>query len=227
MSEIKKLYEDNHLLVVDKPVNMPVQEDASGDPDLLNELKEYIRVTYNKPGKVYLGLVHRLDRPTGGVMVFAKTSKAASRLSDTIRKNEMGRHYYAVLRGTHLEEVGTFKDYLYKDKKQNQVFIVPENTPGSKEAILHYQVIEKLDDLSLVRVRLETGRSHQIRVQFSSRGLPLWGDQKYGSQVNKKGQQLALYACALSFPHVTKKDLRTYESNPPRTEPWKQFKYFK
>lgn len=226
MFDINILYEDNHLLVVDKPVNMPVQEDSSGDPDLLNELKEYIRVTYEKPGNVYLGLVHRLDRPTGGVMVFAKTSKAASRLSDTIRRGKMDRNYYAVLRGTYLEKSGSFRDVLYKDKKQNQVFVVDENTPKAKEAILHYEVLEELDDLTLVKVKLETGRSHQIRVQFSSRGLPLWGDQKYGQQVNQPNQQLALYACSLSFPHVTKKDIRTFDSTPPLEEPWNKFKYF-
>lgn len=221
------IYEDNHLLVVVKPVNMPVQEDRSGDPDLLNELKEYIRVTYNKPGNVYLGLVHRLDRPTGGVMVFAKTSKAASRLSDTIRRQKMKRHYYAVLNGTHLQGSGTFIDYLYKDKELNQVFVVDEGTPKAKKAILHYEVLEQVDNKTLVKIELETGRSHQIRVQFSSRGLPLWGDQKYGQQFSKVGQQLALFACSLSFPHVTKKDKRTYEALPPSVEPWSTFKTFK
>lgn len=226
MTNIKRIFEDNHLLVVDKPVNMPVQEDQSGDPDLLNELKEYIRVEYSKPGNVYLGLVHRLDRPTGGVMVFAKTSKAASRLSDTIRRHKMTREYYAVLRGTHLPKSGTLKDYLYKDKQQNQVFVVEEGTNNAKEAILHYEVVEQLDDLTLVRIQLETGRSHQIRVQFASRGLPLWGDQKYGQQLNKVGQQLALYACELSFPHVTQKDIRTFSSLPPNEKPWSLFIYF-
>lgn len=221
------IFEDNHLLVVNKPVNMPVQEDSSGDPDLLNELKEYIRITYDKPGNVYLGLVHRLDRPTGGVMVFAKTSKAASRLSDTIRRQKMERHYYAVLHGIHLQGSGTFIDYLYKDKKQNQVFVVNEGTPKAKKAILHYEVLEQVDNKTLVKVELETGRSHQIRVQFSSRGLPLWGDQKYGQQFSKVGQQLALFACSLSFPHVTKQDIRTYEALPPLAQPWTQFQTVK
>lgn len=227
--DIDLIYEDNHLLVVDKPVNMPCQEDASGDPDLLNEVKEYIRVKYDKPGRVYLGLVHRLDRPTGGLMVFAKTSKAASRLSETIRKGNMERTYLAVLQGNHLPQRGRFEDYLYKDQANNQVFVVEEGTPKAKYASLTYQVLEVKKDLSLIQVQLQTGRSHQIRVQFASRGCPLWGDQKYGSHFSQPGQDLALYASSLTFPHVTKRDKRTFTSQPQQAsqrEPWAYFDYF-
>src|SRR5574344_371724 len=184
---INVIYEDNHLLVVEKPVNIPVQADDSKDIDFLTMLKEYIKNKYNKPGNVYLGLVHRLDRPVGGVMVFAKTSKDDSRLSEEIRLNKMKKTYYAVIEGIP-EKKGTFIDKLLKDEKTNMVTV---NEKG-KESILDYELVETKDNLSLVKINLQTGRSHQIRVQFSSRHLPLYGDQRYN--VNSKNkEQIALF----------------------------------
>lgn len=218
--KINILYEDNHLLVVEKPVNIPVQADDSKDQDMLTILKEDLKVRYNKPGNVYLGLVHRLDRPVGGVMVFAKTSKAASRLSDVIRKNELERKYVAVVRGVPKQQKAQLTHYLYKDTKKNQVFAVAQQDKRGKKAILDYEMIDTNGALSVLSVRLHTGRSHQIRVQLSTSGFPLYGDQKYGQHINKPGQQIALWAHTLSFPHPTTKEIITVQSFPPKEYPW-------
>lgn len=217
--KIQILYEDNHLLVVEKPVNLPVQEDNSGDKDLLTALKEDIKIRYEKPGNVYLGLVHRLDRPVGGVMVFAKTSKAASRLSDAIRRQQFERTYLAVVRGVPQEEA-RLVHYLYKDQRNNIVKVVSSNHKQGKKSILEYKVLGMVENLSLLSVRLLTGRSHQIRVQLSSIGHPLYGDQKYGQNVNRPGQQIALWANTLEFAHPTKKEMVRFESRPPKEYPW-------
>ena len=220
---INVLYEDNHLLIVEKPVNIAVQEDASKDMDLLNMLKSYIKEKYNKPGDVYLGLVHRLDRPVGGVMVFARTSKAASRLSNELRKQQIYRKYKAIIRGTLSNKQGELVDYLYKDRKKNLVSVVSSKNKGGKKAILEYKVLSKKDNLSMLEVELKTGRSHQIRVQLANQGTPLYGDQKYGEHVNKHGQQIALWASSLSVKHPTKDEMITVESEPPKEYPWAEF----
>lgn len=218
--QIPILFEDNHLLVVQKPVNIPVQEDSTGDVDLLSMLKEDIKIRYQKPGNVYLGLVHRLDRPVGGVMLFAKTSKAASRLSDVIRRGALERRYLAVVRGTPFEDQGVLEHYLIKDSRKNKVYTVPKQTKSAKKAVLEYTTLGKSDKLSLLSVQLHTGRSHQIRVQLAAIGCPLYGDQKYGQEVNKPGQQIALWAHSLQFEHPTKKELIRVESQPPSEYPW-------
>lgn len=220
---INVLYEDNHLLIVEKPVNIAVQEDASKDMDLLNMLKSYIKEKYNKPGDVYLGLVHRLDRPVGGVMVFARTSKAASRLSNELRKQQIYRKYKAIIRGTLPNKQGELVDYLYKDRKNNLVSVVSSKNKDGKKAILEYKVLSKKDNLSMLEVELKTGRSHQIRVQLANQGTPLYGDQKYGEHVNKHGQQIALWASSLSVKHPTKDEMITVESEPPKEYPWAEF----
>ncbi len=213
------LYEDNHLLVVEKPVNVPVQEDHSGDKDLLTILKRDLKIRYQKPGNVYLGLVHRLDRPVGGVMVFAKTSKAASRLSDAIRRQQFERTYLAVVRGVPQEEA-RLEHYLYKDQRNNIVKVVSSHHKQGKKSILEYRMLGRAENLSLLSVRLLTGRSHQIRVQLSSIGHPLYGDQKYGQNVNRPGQQIALWANTLEFAHPTKTEMVRFESRPPKEYPW-------
>lgn len=218
------LYEDNHLLCVVKPINMPVQEDSSGDPDLLNHLKAYIKEEYNKPGNVYLGLVHRLDRPVGGAIVFAKTSKAASRLAKELQKKAMKRKYLAVVHGQ--TEAGPQKltHYLYKDRKTNTSRPVSANHPQAKKAILTYQRLASNEKYSLLEVELETGRSHQIRVQLAAIGHPLYGDQKYGVAVNQVGQQLALWANKLEFKHPTRDLMIKVQAEIPQHQPWTNFK---
>ncbi|MRI80948.1 RNA pseudouridine synthase [Aerococcaceae bacterium DSM 109653] len=214
------LYEDNHLLLVEKPVNIPVQSDKSGDQDLLSHLKNDIKIRFQKPGNVYLGLVHRLDRPVGGAMVFAKTSKAASRLSDQVRRNSMERQYYAVVHGRPAKKAGQLVDYLWKNTQKNIVSIVPKSHKEGKKALLNYQVLETQGALSLLAVQLETGRPHQIRVQLAGMGTPIWGDQKYGARYSKVGQQIALWARSLSLEHPVKKDAVRVDSQPPQSFPW-------
>lgn len=215
---INILYEDNHLLVVEKPINIPVQADDSKDIDLLSMLKEYVKIKYNKTGNVYLGLVHRLDRPVGGVMVFAKTSKAASRLSDQVRNNKFNKIYYAVVQGIPKEK-DHLENYLLKDLKTN----ITKVDKDGKLAILDYRLINTVENLNLVEIKLETGRSHQIRVQFSSRNLPLYGDQKYNKSA-KVGQQLALFAKKLSFEHPITHEFISFELPLPDRHPFKYFK---
>lgn len=210
---IKVIYEDNHLLVVEKPINMPTQEDESKDLDLLTELKKYIKEKYNKPGNVYLGLVHRLDRPVGGVMVFAKTSKAASRLSEQVRNHSLKKKYYAVVMGK--ADGGILKDKLLKDTKTNNTIV----SELGKEAILEYKLVDYKNNMSLVDIDLKTGRSHQIRVQFSSRNHPLYGDQRYNFNA-KTGEQIALYAYYLSFIHPVTKEALEFKLEKPKTYPW-------
>lgn len=221
--DIPILYEDNHLLVVEKPVNIPVQEDRSKDDDLLSLMKEDLKVRYHKPGNVYLGLVHRLDRPVGGAMVFAKTSKAASRLSDSIRRHTFERQYRAVVRGKLSNKQGELTHYLYKDKRKNQVFVVDADHKQGKKAVLDYEVLSVRDNLSMLSIVLQTGRPHQIRVQLSTSGSPLYGDQKYGEKVNHPGEQIALWAHTLRFPHPTKTDPIEITAPLPSSYPWSLF----
>lgn len=215
---INIIYEDNHLLVVEKPINIPVQEDSSKDLDFLTLLKNFIKKRDNKPGNVYLGLIHRLDRPVGGIMVFAKTSKCASRLSEQVRNRTFKKTYFAVVEGK-VEEKGTLIDKLLKDTKNN---IVKVDKKG-KEAILDYELVENKDNLSLVKINLKTGRSHQIRVQFSSRGHALYGDQKYNSKA-KIGEQIALFSNSITFNHPVTKQSLTFELPLPNRKPWNNFK---
>ena len=214
---INIIYEDNHLLVVEKPINVPVQADKSGDEDLLTMLKKYLKEKYNKPGDAYLGLVHRLDRPVGGVMVFAKTSKAASRLSKQVQKHEFKKIYMAVIEGK-VSESGTFKDKLKKDEKTN----ITRVSEDGKEAELSYSLIGFINNLSLVRISLKTGRSHQIRVQFASRKIPLYGDQKYNPNAVK--DQIALFASRLEFRHPVTKEVMSFELPLPERYPFTLFK---
>jgi len=216
------IYEDNHLLVVEKPVNVLSQEDETNDKDMLTILKEYIKEKYNKPGNVYLGLVHRLDRPVGGVMIFAKTSKAASRLSEQVRNKTFKKTYFAVIHGN-MNKKDTLKDYLYKDSKTNIVNVVKKGYPNSKDAELDYEILDAEDNLSLVKINLKTGRSHQIRVQFASRGHTLYGDQKYGKSMNKVGQQIALWSNSIEIVHPISKEKQIFKSIPPDKYPWNLF----
>lgn len=219
LQEIRVIFEDNHLLVVEKPINVPVCEDSSNDEDMLTMLKKYLKEKYKKPGNVYLGLVHRLDRPVGGVMVFAKTSKAASRLSNQVREHSLEKVYVAVVRGK-VNDSGEFVDYLWKDEKRNKSFVTDKEK--GKLARLRYKCLGYKDGFSLVEIYLETGRSHQIRVQFSSRGFPLVGDVKY-STYREVGFNIALFAKKLSFYHPITKERISFSLELPKRYPFDLF----
>lgn len=199
MTKLNILYEDNHIIVVFKPAGILSQADKTGDDDMLTLIKKYIKEKYNKPGNVYLGLVHRLDRPVSGIMVFAKTSKAASRLSEEIRNNKMHKKYRAIIHGYLDKKEGTLINRI--EKLDNKKVLI--DTPSGKEAILNYKVIKEKDNLSLVDIDLVTGRYHQIRIQFASINHPLLGDYLYNKMDNNN---LALVSYSLSFIHPTTKE---------------------
>lgn len=227
---IKIIYEDNHLLVVVKPKGIPSQADKTGDRDMLTILKEYIKEKYNKPGEVYLGLVHRLDRMTSGIMVFARTSKAASRLSKSIREGDFKKRYVAVLNGK-LDSNGILENYLVKNEKANMSRICDKNTKNAKFASLEYITRGNFErngkKYTYVDIKLNTGRHHQIRVQFSNIGYPLYGDVKYGKEINKKGQDLALFAYSLTFFHPTKDEVMQFNVLPDKEGIWSELDKWK
>lgn len=215
------LHEDRHVIVVVKPANVPSQADESGDADMLTVVKQHLMKEYDKES-VYCGLVHRLDRPTGGVMVFAKTSKAASRLAEQMRGGDFEKKYFAVLAGCPKEKKATLVNYLKKNPVNNMVYICPPTTDGAKMASLDYEVLEEEGGCSLVRVRLHTGRTHQIRVQMAGLGTPVYGDMRYGGENAKKGG-LALWAYSLCFTHPVTKERMRFMAEPPQISPWKHF----
>jgi 23S rRNA pseudouridine1911/1915/1917 synthase len=213
---LQVLYEDNHIIAAVKPHNMPSMPDASGDPDMLSTVKAYVKEKYNKPGEAYIGLVHRLDRPTGGVMVFARTSKAAARLCKQFAEKTTRKEYLAVVRGSLPEKTGTLVSRLIKDEEEN---MVREAEDGEgKEARLDYTVLKERDGMSLLKVLLHTGRGHQIRVQLASIGHPVAGDMKYGKD-EKKGL-LGLWAHTLEIEHPVRKERMAFTAPPPEGGVW-------
>ena len=221
MQSLKVIYEDNHIIVVEKPVNVPSQQDKTGDEDMLTIIKQYIKEKYNKPGNVYLGLIHRLDRPVGGVMVFAKTSKAAARLSEQVRNKEFQKRYLAIVDGKLEKAKDVLENYLLKNERTNTSKVVEEGTKNSKYAKLEYEVIKYNEEtnLSVVNIRLHTGRHHQIRLQFANIGHSLYGDQKYGTR--GRGKQICLWAYELSFKHPITKQEMTFNIKPEAKGSWK------
>ncbi|MDD5251331.1 MAG: RNA pseudouridine synthase [Patescibacteria group bacterium] len=195
------LYEDNHSIAVVKPAGMPVQGDLTGDPSLLDEVKKYLKEKYNKPGEAYVGLVHRLDRPVGGIVVFAKTSKGAARLSEQFRERETKKIYWAVVEGEPKEKSGEVIQWIEKNKKTNVARGYAYEKPGAQYAKLTYRVLATENGRSLVEIEPETGRSHQIRLAMSTLGCPILGDVKYGSR-ERLDRTIALFARSLTFSKV-------------------------
>ena len=220
MQKLKVIYEDNHIIVVEKTPNIPSQADKTGDVDMLSIVKQYIKEKYNKPGNVYLGLVHRLDRPVGGVMVFAKTSKAAGRLSEQVRDKVFKKKYLTVVDGKIENKVGTLEDYLYKDERNNISRVVNKDKKNAKFAKLDYEVLayNVVKDLTLLKINLHTGRHHQIRVQLANFGHSIFGDQKYGTR--GKGKQIALWAYELTIKHPISKEEMTFRDLPESNGTW-------
>lgn len=217
------IYEDNHLLAAYKPAGIPAQEDRSGQVDMLTILKEFLRTTHNKPGEAWLGLVHRLDQPTEGLMVFAKTSKAASRLSECFRSREVKKIYHAVTRGYPYPPSGEWHDQISDQKENGRYYLTEEGKPAS----LSYRCVAVRRDMELVLLRIElfTGRSHQIRVQTSARGTPLAGDRRYGimDDFDRSLPSLALCATELEFPHPVRDEIVRLKVHLPHTQPWDLF----
>ena len=214
---IKVLYEDNHLIAVLKPINVPTQKDSSNDIDMVSLVKDYLKKKYNKPGNVYLGLLHRLDRPVSGVLLFAKTSKAAERMTKEIKNHNVRKTYYAVVEGK-VDKKGTFIDKLLKDEKTNFVRV----SDKGKEAKLEYELICYKNNYSLVKINLITGRSHQIRVQFSLIDAPLYADQRYNKNA-AKNKQIALFASSISFKHPITNEELTFTLEKPDRYPFNIF----
>lgn len=220
MQNLKILFEDNHIIVVEKTPNIPSQADKTGDIDMLTLVKQYIKEKYNKPGNVYLGLVHRLDRPVGGIMIFAKTSKAASRLSDEVREKVFKKKYLAVVDGKIEKTKGSLENYLYKDERNNMSKVVNKDKKNAKLAKLDYEVLfyDEVKNLSLLKINLHTGRHHQIRVQLSNFGHSIFGDQKYGTRGT--GKQIALWAYELTIMHPITKEEKTFIDLPEKVGTW-------
>ena len=217
--ELKILYEDNHLIAVYKPAGILVQEDKTGDPSLLDQVKYYLKNKYHKPGNVYLGLIHRLDRPVSGIILFAKTSKGASRLSEQFRNHEVEKIYHALVVGKPKKDKDTLVHFIDKDEKINKVSTSHSDEKGGLRAELFYETIKTNGKYSLLKIKLGTGRSHQIRAQLSAIGCPIVGDVKYGGE--DTGKQLLLMATSLKFKKATEDE--EVELNMDVPEAWYNF----
>lgn len=225
-NNINIVYEDNHIIVVVKPQNILSQSDITGDEDMLSIVKAYVKEKYNKPGNVYIGLVHRLDRPTGGLMVFARTSKSASRLSEQLANRKFKKEYLAVVEGKVKQKHARLENYIKKDIRTNMVTLCTRSDSDAKLAILNYTLLSATEELSLLKVNIETGRPHQIRVQLANMKNPLFGDYKYGAKTREgqKTDALALWAYKLEFEHPVTKAKMKFSSLPTQDlTPWNLF----
>lgn len=217
------LYEDNHLIVVNKPFGMPSQGDASGDLNVFDWVKEYIKDTYNKPGNVYAALLHRLDRPTGGVLALAKTSKAAARVSKEFQARKVHKTYYAITERVPESPSGTLEHYMRRLNGKNIMRAYDKQVHSSKHARLHYRVLKEKGGRALIEVKPETGRKHQIRVQLSTMKCTIVGDVKYGKTDFNPDKSICLLAGKLSFQHPVKKSPMEFVAPWPETTPWNEF----
>ena len=217
---LQVLHEDNHLIIVNKRAGDIVQGDKTGDKPLSDVVKEYIKIKYNKPGAVFLGTVHRLDRPTSGIIIFARTSKALERLNKMLREKTIKKTYWAVVEKFPKSEKGTLINYLKKNPKNNKSAAYSKEIDGSKKAILHYQLLKKLDNYSLLEIDLETGRHHQIRVQLSNINSIIKGDLKYGAKRSNKDGSIHLHARKIQFMHPVNKELITISASTPKNAIW-------
>ena len=224
MSSLNIIYEDNHLIAINKSSGVLVQGDETGDQPLVEICKEYIKDKYQKPGEVFLGVVHRLDRPVSGVVVFARTSKALSRMNELFRARETKKIYWALTDVKPLNVFGNLVHWLRKDESKNKTTVFTRDTPGTQQAELQYRVMTSAGGRWLLEVYPITGRSHQIRAQLASMGCPILGDRKYGSIVPANGGSIALHARSLTFLHPVKKEPLTLEAPLPVNGWWKAFR---
>jgi len=215
------LYEDNHIIIVSKTTSEIVQGDKTGDKPLSETVKEYIKEKYNKPGNVFIGVAHRLDRPTSGIVIFARTSKALPRLNDMFKNKEIKKTYWAIVKNRPEKDEGTLKHYLVRNEKKNRSYAYDVEKPDSKLAILHYKLIGKSDKYNLLEIDLETGRHHQIRCQLSKIGCPIKGDLKYGAERSNPDGGISLHARMVSFIHPVSKELIEVVAPVPEDNLWK------
>lgn len=219
-NNLQVLYEDNHIIAINKRAGDIVQGDKTGDTPLSEVVKEYLKIKYNKPGNVYLGVAHRLDRPTSGIVVFARTSKALPRLNKLFAEKEAKKTYWAVVKNKPEKEEDTLTHWLKRNTKQNKSYANKKEVTDSKKAILDYRIIKKLDNFYLLEIDLKTGRHHQIRSQLTYIGCPIKGDLKYGFNRSNKDGSIHLHARKLSFIHPVKKEAITILAPPPNDPVW-------
>jgi len=217
---IQILFEDNHLIIINKRVGDLVQGDKTGDKPLNEIVKSYIKDKYNKPGEVFLGVVHRIDRPTSGVVIFARTSKALVRLNEALRNKEIKKTYWAIVKNPVVKSEDSLTHYLVKNQRNNKATAYPKDVKGSKKAVLHYKKIQTFDTYALLEIELETGRHHQIRIQLATIGLPIKGDLKYGFNRSNKNGGIHLHARNISFLHPVKKEQISIEAPTPKDVLW-------
>jgi len=218
------LYEDNHLIAINKKSSEIVQGDKTGDKTLPDYIKEYLKTKFNKPGNVFCGVIHRLDRPTSGVLLFARTSKGLSRMNKQFKDKAIKKTYWAILENRPEKESDTLVHFLKKNEKQNKSYVSDKNTKGAKEAVLTYKLLASSDRFHLIEVHLKTGRHHQIRAQFSSMGCCVKGDLKYGAKRSNKDGSICLHSRALEFTHPTTQDVIKLKAPLPQNTFWQLFK---
>jgi len=217
------IYEDNHLIVVNKSPSEIVQGDKTGDTPLSDEVKSYLKTKYNKSGEAFLGVIHRLDRPVSGIVIFAKTSKALTRMNELLSNNELKKYYWAIVCKQPQPEEAVLTDYIEKNEKLNKSFVVANDSKKAKKATLAYRLLAASDNYFLVEIELFTGRHHQIRVQLANIGCPVKGDLKYGAPTSNKDASISLHARKVSFVHPVNKELLTLEAPPPNDPLWNFF----
>lgn len=220
---VQIIYEDNHLIAVNKPAGVSVHSDESGDETLVDVVKAYIKKEYNKPGDVFLGVIHRIDRPVSGVVIFARTSKALTRMNDLLKKREIKKVYLAIVRSIPENLEGSLEHYLYKDTKKNRARIHQSDKKGAKLSRLTYKYTSGMSGFHMLEVRPETGRSHQIRIQLASMGTPIVGDLKYGFSNPNQDKSICLHCKEMSFIHPVKKEPISIRARVPRFQIWDLF----
>jgi 23S rRNA pseudouridine1911/1915/1917 synthase len=220
---IEILYEDNHLICINKKCGEIVQPDLTGDPALEERVKEYIKAKYNKPGSVFLGVAHRIDRPVSGVIMFARTSKALARINEMFKEKTIRKLYWAIVKKEPSQPAGSLQHFLVRNSKQNKSYVYEKQVPGSKLAILHYRIIAASNSFFLLEVDLETGRHHQIRAQFSSMGSPVRGDLKYGYDRSNPDGGINLHSRSIEFIHPVSKEKLKIIAKPPDDKLWNVF----
>lgn len=218
------IYEDNHIIIVNKSSGEIVQGDKTGDTPLVEHVRTYIKEKYNKPGNVFCGLTHRLDRPVSGVVIFAKTSKALERINNMLKNHEIKKTYWAIVKNPPKQSEGTLVNYLVRNEKQNKSYAYPTEKPNSKRAELNYKVIGKSDNYTLLEVNLITGRHHQIRCQLAAMGCPIKGDLKYGFARSNPDGSISLHARSVEFTHPVSKELIYVEAPTPQDTLWNSMK---